>query len=420
MKRTKSGWIKRLGCGLLTIMMISASVDSSWASAVSRAEKEKKEAQAQLDAAKKKAQEAEDKKNAAAGQVTELNGILTTLLSDIQFLEIDMKNKEKEIEQAEIEYEAAKEKEAKQYASMKKRIQYMYERGDTQYLDVILQVKSMADLLNKAEYVEDIYNYDRKMLEAFKETKLAVVDLKNQLEDDRSEMKIMEAEYKSQKEQLESTISTKRKEISDFDGQLAKAKKDAEEYSKTITKKNQEIQKAKEEETRKREAERRKAEEAARKKAEEAAKRQSFNSTTNKPSSSIGPGGNKKPNSAASMKSSGGTEAGRAVADYGLQFVGNPYVYGGRSLTTGADCSGFTGSVYRNFGINLPRTSREQRSSGREVAYEDAQPGDLVCYSGHIGIYIGNGQIVHASSPSTGIKVSPATYRTILSVRRIL
>ncbi|MEG7531393.1 MAG: C40 family peptidase, partial [Hungatella sp.] len=86
----------------------------------------------------------------------------------------------------------------------------------------------------------------------------------------------------------------------------------------------------------------------------------------------------------------------------------------------GTDCSGFTQGVYRNFGVSIPRTSGEQRSAGREVSYSDAQPGDLICYAGHVGIYIGNGQIVHASSPSTGIKVGPATYRTILSVRRIL
>lgn len=115
------------------------------------------------------------------------------------------------------------------------------------------------------------------------------------------------------------------------------------------------------------------------------------------------------------------TSLGRQIADYGLQFVGNPYVYGGTSLTNGADCSGFVQSVYRNFGINLPRTSGEQGACGSVVAsLAEAQPGDLIWYSGHIGIYIGNGQIVHASSAKTGIKVSNAGYRTILSIRRIV
>lgn len=115
------------------------------------------------------------------------------------------------------------------------------------------------------------------------------------------------------------------------------------------------------------------------------------------------------------------TSLGRQIADYGLQFVGNPYVYGGTSLTNGADCSGFVQSVYRNFGINLPRTSGEQGACGSAVSsLAEAQPGDLIWYSGHIGIYIGNGQIVHASSAKTGIKVSNAGYRTILSIRRIV
>ena len=111
---------------------------------------------------------------------------------------------------------------------------------------------------------------------------------------------------------------------------------------------------------------------------------------------------------------------GRAVADYALQFLGNPYVYGGTSLTKGADCSGFVKSVYANFGVSLPRTSGEQRSSGYAVdGLSNAKPGDLICYSGHIGIYIGDGKIVHASSAKTGIITSRADYRSILAIRRI-
>ncbi len=115
-----------------------------------------------------------------------------------------------------------------------------------------------------------------------------------------------------------------------------------------------------------------------------------------------------------------GSEMGKAVADFAVQFVGNSYVYGGTSLTNGADCSGFVLSVYANFGVGLPHSSAAQRSKGYDVGgIGNAQPGDIVCYSGHVGIYIGNGQIVHASSAKTGIKISNATYRNILSVRRI-
>ena len=115
-----------------------------------------------------------------------------------------------------------------------------------------------------------------------------------------------------------------------------------------------------------------------------------------------------------------GSEMGVAVAEYALQFVGNPYVYGGTSLTNGADCSGFVMSVYANFGVSLPHSSAADRNQGYAVAsLDEAQPGDLICYSGHVALYIGNGQIVHASNKKSGIKVSQADYRTILAIRRI-
>lgn len=115
-----------------------------------------------------------------------------------------------------------------------------------------------------------------------------------------------------------------------------------------------------------------------------------------------------------------GSENGVAVAEYALQFVGNPYVYGGSSLTKGADCSGFVMSVYANFGVSLPHSSASDRTQGYAVdGLDNAQPGDLICYSGHVALYIGNGQIVHASNKKDGIKVSQANYRKILAIRRI-
>ena len=121
-----------------------------------------------------------------------------------------------------------------------------------------------------------------------------------------------------------------------------------------------------------------------------------------------------------SESSSSYSSTGSAIADFATQFVGNPYVWGGTSLTNGADCSGFVQSVYANYGIDLPRTSYDQMYAGTEVSYADAQAGDLICYGGHVAIYLGDGKIVHASNSVDGIKISDdATYRTILSVRRL-
>lgn len=162
--------------------------------------------------------------------------------------------------------------------------------------------------------------------------------------------------------------------------------------------------------------------EAARRAAEkqEAKKSGAGSSSGSSAGSSSGGSAGSGSGSSAGQSAQTASSNGQAVVDYARQFLGNPYVYGGNSLTNGTDCSGFVKGVYAAFGINLPRTSSEQRSVGYAVSLSEIQPGDIVCYSGHVGIYAGNNTLIHASNEKTGITLtSPVTYRSVLAVRRI-
>lgn len=381
------------------------------ASPLGKAEQEKRSSEKNLNEVRQEIEELEKQKETVLSEITEMDEKISDLLIVIHVLEDEIGEKKKEIDQTEIEYRQAQEKEQNQYDAMKKRIQYVYEKGDTSYLEIILESKSLSDAICESEYFKQLYEYDREMFLDYKEVKEQVEALEQKYKKEEAEMEVMESEYLAEKEALERSVALKRLEAADFDERLQDANQKAELYAKAVKEQTEKLRQLREVKRRQLEAARENRQEANR----------SSGNTGN-----YGPGQQNqssnqqnRTSSGTPIKSTGGSEKGREIADYALQFVGNPYVWGGTSLTNGADCSGYVQSVYKHFGISIPRTSAEQSKFGKRVAFEDLQPGDLVFYAGHVVMSIGDGRIVHASSAKDGIKVSDdVTYRTILDIRR--
>ena len=398
---------------ILILILALSTTHTAYATSVSDLQKqrqekenEKKGTQGQLDSLNDQINDLSGEKEDVEAQISGLTSQIAEIMASVSLLEDEIADTEEQIKQAQKDYDAAKEKEDAQYRAMKKRIQYLYEKGETSYIELLMAAKSWSDMLNKAEYVQEIYTYDRNMLDDYAATVKQVAALKESLEEQKSELQAAEYELEQEKASLQESLDEQKTIAADYDVQLAKAKQEAAAYKAKIKQQNAEIQKlASAEQAKKAE------EEAKRKAAEQKNNSSSQNSSGTAPPSA---GGSK------TVPPKMGSGTGSDIAQYACQFVGNPYVPGGTSLTNGADCSGFTQSVYRVYGYSLPRNSSSQRSAGREVSYEEAQPGDLICYAGHVAIYLGNGRIVHASSVKTGIKYGYATYKPILSVRRIV
>lgn len=340
-------------------------------------------------------------------QMDDLNAEVINMLASISLLEEEIAAKEEEIavKEQEIlvkqqEYEEAKLAQEGQEAAMAAHIQMMYENGvsgNTSWLNILLKSTSFADLLNRISYVEQVMQYDADRLEDYEAAKNLVHELWDQLETEKTNLEVERLNLEAQKANLENQKSY-------CDGLLAELKRKSADYDKLIAQVEKES-KAAQQLLKEEKAQLAKLQEEERRKQ---ALNQTYTTTTY----------------TELIDASSGSDLGKKIAKFGCQYIGNKYVYGGTSLTNGTDCSGFTYRVYQNFGYTLPRSSYEQRSAGKSVEYKNAQPGDLICYSGHVGIYIGSGYIVHASNskpyPQGGIKVSKATYRSILSVRRII
>ena len=367
--------------------------------------KQQKETQRQLDEINSQMKSIENQQKAVLAEIDSLGSELMELIMNLEILAGDLELKQEELEQAKADYEAAKQQEEEQYEAMKLRIQYIYEEGEMDYLTMFLEANSFADFLNRQEYANEIHKQDRGMLTAYQEIRDQVAELRDQLEEEKAELETLQAEYEEEKTAVESTLAQKRAQEADFENQLSNAQAKAKEYKNKIKEQTAQLKKL--------EAERRKKEAAAAA-AAAAANKNSSSGTIKGGAVSTGNGGS----SGGGAVVSGGSTKGSSIANFALQYVGRPYVSGGTSLTNGADCSGFTWAVYQNFGISIPRQSDAQGRGGREVSYSEAQAGDIIYYGGHVGIYLGGGRIVHASTERTGIKTENALYRSIKSVRR--
>ena len=391
------------------------------ASPVTRAEQERRRAEEEKSRAESEAQQLEEKLGQSRQKEQALEEELVRLLALKDILESDMEELKTQIQGADRDYRQAEEKRQRQYDILKKRIQFLYEEGDITYLDILLKAKNIGDVVSQTEYFRQLYEYDQEIIQRYEKLKQEAAGKKELLEEKQSQLEVMEEENESQQKELEGFIEARKTESSSFALELEEAQARAAQAAGEVIRKTEEIRilRARQEEERIRQEK-----ERIRQKQESAGREPGSAGQESGGAGQASEAAGREPGGAGTaggrpVKSIGGTEFGRNVADYALQFVGNPYVYGGTSLTGGTDCSGYTQSVYRHFGVSIPRTSGEQAGFGREIPYEEMEPGDLVCYSGHVAMYIGGGRIVHASSRKEGIKVSndPA-YRTIVSIRR--
>ena len=396
--------------------------------------------------------------DATKSDISSTEQSITDTQNSITAKEADITVKQGEIEQTQAELAQAEADRDQQYEDMKKRIKYIYENGgDSAWVNAILGSGDFSSMLNRAEYAQSMHEYDRDSLDKYIKTVDQVTELKNNLETQKTELETQKTELENQKSSLENQksslesqkadlesqqsdlqarIDEKKATSSDYESQIAAAQQQASEISNLIAQQEAEINRLAEERRQAEEAARRAEAEAAQRAAEEAARRASQNSQSSSSGSSNSGSSNSSgnsnssgsssstgssSNSGSSISSSSGV-SGSAIVAYADQFVGNPYVWGGNSLTNGIDCSHFVWQVLKNTGAYSGgyTTSAGWRSLGKPVSsLSEARAGDVICYSGHVAIYDGYGGIVEAKGSKWGITHDRrADHTTILAIRR--
>lgn len=367
----------------------------------------KTEAEKKRDAYKKKLKaknsdiaNIKDSQSDVKDSITAAAARMKTLLSKQEQLKSDIKDKQNEVEQANKKLEEAKEEEQNQYDAMKLRIQYLYENStDNSIWSAILESNGLSDMLNRIEYATDLYKSDRELMTSYQNAVKKVEDWTMQLADEMDSLLALQDKYQTQQGELKTLMAKLEQQKDAYAQQLAEAQKQAQDYKKTISKQEAIIR----------------AQEAA-------AARANANTYDGGGTGASGGIASDSYLKDPDCNPSQATDvSGADIVAFAQQFVGNPYVWGGNSLTNGVDCSGFVHQVYAHFGISTPRYSQAFKSVGQPVSYQNIQAGDVVVYPGHVAIYIGNGNIVEAQSTRAGITNSrPVNCHTITAIRRLV
>lgn len=319
-------------------------------------------------------------KASAQSEVNSLQSQLQSIVSKITQLEADLTTKGEEIIQAQADLEQAQEDEKTQYAAMKLRIKYMYEAGDATALESLVSSEDFSDLLSKAEYVQSVHGYDRDKLEEYVATKQKIADLKDQLETEQSQLESMQTEYETEESNLTTLIDSKQAEVADLDSQIQEAAEKA----------------AKEEEERQK-----KAEEERQKQLQAASQNSTTTNSNSGNSNSSSSSNSNKGNSSSSSSSSSGSYVSGSTVSRAYSALGKPYVWGAAGPNS-FDCSGL---------VSFCLTGRYSHtySSSDFVGFtkvSNPQPGDICVRVGHVGVYIGGGQMIHAPHTGDVVKIS--------------
>ena len=319
-------------------------------------------------------------KASAQSEVNSLQSQLQSIVSKITQLEADLTTKGEEIIQAQANLEQAQEDEKTQYAAMKLRIKYMYEAGDATALESLVSSEDFSDLLSKAEYVQSVHGYDRDKLEEYVATKQKIADLKEQLETEQSQLESMQTEYETEESNLTTLIDSKQAEVADLDSQIQEAAEKA----------------AKEEEERQK-----KAEEERQKQLQAASQNSTTTNSNSGNSNSSSSSNSNKGNSSSSSSSSSGSYVSGSTVSRAYSALGKPYVWGAAGPNS-FDCSGLVSFCLTG------RYSHTYSSSDFVglTKVSNPQPGDICVRVGHVGVYIGGGQMIHAPHTGDVVKIS--------------